>query len=139
MNWYFKYKETKEFLKHNMKNKRLKVEVADTPAQHQHGLMYREKLDKDAGMLFKFNKPQNLKFWGLNTYIPLSIAFVSPEGQIQKISYISPLCQDLVTSDINCDRAIEANYDFFRENNIWVGDIINIVDDKDETFVIFNN
>ena len=123
-----------------MKNKRLKVEVADTPAKHQHGLMYREKLDQDAGMLFKFNKPQNLKFWGLNTYIPLSIAFVSPEGQIKKISHISPLNSlDVVTSDADCDRAIEANYDFFRENNIWVGDVIDIVDDQDETFVIFNS
>lgn len=123
-----------------MKNKRLKVEIADTPSKHQNGLMFRKKLDQDAGMLFKFDKPQNLKFWGLNTYIPLSIAFVSTEGQIQKISYISPLDSlDIVTSDVDCDRAIEANYDFFRENNIWVGDIIDVIDDQDETFVVFNN
>ena len=122
-----------------MKNKRLKVEIADTPSKHQFGLMYRKQLDADAGMLFKFDKPRNLEFWGVNTYIPLAIAFVSPEGQIKKISYISPHCKDVVTSDASCDRAIEANYDFFRENNIWVGDIIDIVDDQNETFVIFNN
>lgn len=121
-----------------MKNKRLKVEVADTPSKQARGLMHRHSLRPDEGMLFKFDQPQNLKFWGVNTYIPLSIAFVSPEGQIKKISYISPFCESLVTSDVDCDRAIEANYDFFTENNIWTGDVIDIVDDDEETFVVFN-
>ena len=63
----------------------LNVEMADSPSKHARGLMFRKKLDEDDGMLFKFKSPQNLKFWGLNTYIPLAIAFVSPEKEIVKI------------------------------------------------------
>ena len=120
-----------------MKNKILKVEVADTPSKHERGLMFREKLDPDAGMLFKFNQPQNLKFWGVNTYIPLAIAFVSPDKEIKKISYISPFSKDAVNSGVDCNMAIEANYDFFQKNKIWVGDIIDVENENDNTFVIF--
>lgn len=117
----------------------LNVEIADRPSQHARGLMYRTKLDKDDGMLFKFHRPQNLKFWGVNTYIPLAIAFVSPEKEIVKISYISPCSAKAVTSDADCNMAIEANYDFFEKNNIWEGDKIEVINEGAETFVKFVN
>ena len=41
-----------------MSHKQLKVEMADTPSSRERGLMFRKKLDDDAGMMFKFNKPQ---------------------------------------------------------------------------------
>ena len=75
----------------------LKVEIADTPSKHQQGLMFREKLGEDDGMLFKFKYPQNLKFWGVNTYVPLSIAFVSKDNIIEKIEYISPGDESVVS------------------------------------------
>lgn len=115
----------------------LKVEIADRPSQHARGLMYRDKLGKDDGMLFKFQRPQNLRFWGVNTYIPLAIAFVSPEKEIVKISYISPCSDVAVVSEVDCDTAIEANYDFFKKNNIWVGDKIEVVNEGGETLVRF--
>jgi uncharacterized protein len=115
----------------------LKVEMADTPYKQQQGLMYRKKLGEDDGMLFKFNKSQNLKFWGLNTYIPLAIAFVSPEKEIKKIAYISPCSTKSVSSDEDCNVAIEANYDFFQKNKIKIGNKIKIVNDNSETFVKF--
>jgi len=115
----------------------LKVEIADTPSLHQQGLMFREKLGEDHGMLFKFKYPQDLKFWGVNTYIPLSIAFVSKDNIIQKIDYISPGDESVVSSDCECDKAIEANYDFFDRNRVWIGDKINIVEKGDFTFVKF--
>ena len=115
----------------------LNVEVANTPSQHAMGLMFRNKLEKDDGMLFKFDKPQNLKFWGVNTYIPLSIAFVNADNIIEKISYISPHDSRSVSSDIDCDQAIEANYDFFTKNRVGVGDKIEIVNDNFKTFVKF--
>ena len=120
-----------------MKNKILKVEVADTPSKHERGLMFREKLDPDAGMLFKFNQPQNLKFWGVNTYIPLAIAFISPNKEIKKISYISPCSDQCVDSEKDCNMAIEANYEFFSKNKIKVGDKVDIVDNNEGKKVIF--
>ena len=115
----------------------LKVDIADTPFQQQRGLMYRKKLEEDEGMLFKFKNSQNLKFWGLNTYIPLAIAFVSPEKEIVKISYISPCSTDCVSSDIDCDIAIEANYDFFKKNKINVGNKIKVINEDYSTLIKF--
>ena len=115
----------------------LKVEVADTPSKHERGLMFREKLGEDDGMLFQFKHPQDLKFWGCNTYIPLSIAFVSKDNIIKTIKYISPGDESMVSSDCDCDKAIEANYNFFDKNKIWIGDKISIIENDDVTFVKF--
>lgn len=110
-----------------IRNNYLKVEIADSPSKQSQGLMFRDKLEDDKGMLFVFNRPQNLKFWGLNTYIPLDVAFVSPENEILKISDIKPLdFKKTVTSDFNCDKAIETNLNFFKKNRIEVGDQIEI-------------
>lgn len=122
-----------------MFRRHLNVEVADTPSKHQRGLMFRHKLGEDDGMLFKFRNPQNLKFWGLYTYIPLSIAFVSPKNIIEKISYISPHSTNAVSSESDCNLAIEANYDFFQKNKIMVGDSISIVEEDGKTLVKFDN
>ena len=115
----------------------LKVEVADTPSKQQQGLMFREKLGEDDGMLFKFKSPQNLKFWGLNTYLPLAIAFISPEKEIVKISYISPCSTNCVDSKVDCNMAIEANYDFFKKNNINIGSKIEVINEDYSTLVKF--
>jgi len=120
-----------------MVKKLLKVEIADTPSKQQRGLMYRNKLGEDEGMLFKFKNPQNLRFWGLNTYIPLAIAFVSPENEITKISYISPCSTSVVTSDDDCIVAIEANYDFFHKNRINKGNKVDIIQDREDTYIKF--
>lgn len=115
----------------------LKVELADTPSMHQMGLMYRKKLGENDGMIFRFNKPQELRFWGVNTFIPLAIAFVSPENEIKKIDYISPCSDRAVKSDCECDKAIEANYDFFRNNKIGVGSKINLIHEQENVFIRF--
>ena len=116
-------------------NKReLKVEIADSPSAHQRGLMFRKSLDVNDGMLFKFSYPQNLRFWGLNTYIPLDIAFVSPDNIISEIKSISPLSSKIITSDHECNIAIEANYNYFLNNKINIGDKIEI---KDNNCVVF--
>lgn len=99
--------------------------------------MFRQRLGTNDGMLFKFHYPQNLRFWGLNTFIPLAIAFVSPENKIEKIKYISPMSTRMVTSDIDCNMAIEANYDFFTRNKISEGDSIELVEDHDGVYVKF--
>jgi uncharacterized protein len=108
-------------------NKReLSAEVADTFFKHQEGLMFRRKLGENSGMIFKFKTPKKLKFWGLNTFIPLDIAFISDDNIITKISNISPLSTKSVSSDDKCNMAIEANYGYFDKNKISVGDKINI-------------
>ena len=117
----------------------LQVEIADTPSQHAKGLMFRNKLGAEEGMLFNFRHPQKLKFWGVNTYIPLAIAFVSPENVIEKIDYISPCSDVAVSSDTDCVRAIEANYDFFSKNGVGVGDKIEVMNEDYKTLIKFTS
>ena len=70
---------------------KLYVKIADTPSKQAHGLMFVKKMENDHGMLFEFDRPQRLSFWGQNTFIPLDIAFCDSDGVIRKISHIRQL------------------------------------------------
>ncbi|HEV3031823.1 MAG TPA: DUF192 domain-containing protein [Polyangia bacterium] len=58
------------------------VELARTEAEHEKGLMYREHLAPDAGMLFLFDRPSMQTFWMKNTLIPLDMIFISGDHTI---------------------------------------------------------
>ena len=107
----------------------LYAEVADSPSKLAEGLMFRKSLPDNKGMLFKFGKDRELRFWGRNTYIPLDIAFISSDMEIKKISKIPPLSEKLVCSDFECSMAIEVNDGFFKYNKIEEGDLIEIESD----------
>ncbi|HEY5451985.1 MAG TPA: DUF192 domain-containing protein [Polyangia bacterium] len=62
-----------------------KVELAVTPAEHERGLMYREHLDADAGMLFISESPRRQVFWMKNTLIPLDMIFIGADWRIAGI------------------------------------------------------
>ena len=61
------------------------VEVVDTPAARNKGLMFRQSLAKDAGMLFDFKQEQQTAFWMQNTFIPLDMVFISADGEVRTI------------------------------------------------------
>src|SRR5262245_38418449 len=61
---------------------RVKVELARTEAETRRGLMYREKLAPDAGMLFLFPVEKHQAFWMKNTFIPLDIIFITHEKKV---------------------------------------------------------
>jgi uncharacterized membrane protein (UPF0127 family)/predicted small lipoprotein YifL len=66
------------------------VEIADTPSERQRGLMFRESLPEDAGMIFVFEEDSSGGFWMKNTLIPLSIAFAGADGTIRRILDMEP-------------------------------------------------
>ncbi len=111
---------------------KITVEVVDTPAALSHGLMGRQDMPHDHGMLFKFPSPRPASFWGQNTYIPLDIAFISPDSKISSIKSITPMSTRAVRCDDLCDMAIETNAGFFSKHNIREGHRIEIIQNKEE-------
>jgi hypothetical protein len=61
------------------------VEVVDNDADRAKGLMYRRELPEGRGMLFDFQRDQEVSFWMQNTYIPLDMIFIRGDGQILRI------------------------------------------------------
>jgi uncharacterized membrane protein (UPF0127 family) len=100
----------------------LYVEVANDPWEHQRGLMFREYLPDNRGMLFIFPYPQRLHFWMKNTYIPLSIAYISSDWKILEMYDMEPLSERLVSSKNKVQYALEVNRGYFQRKGIKVGD-----------------
>lgn len=61
------------------------LEIADTAAQREKGLMFRTSLAPDAGMLFDYHKEQEASFWMQNTLIPLDMVFIAADGTVKTI------------------------------------------------------
>ena len=102
----------------------LNIEIAETEEERRIGLMHRKILDKDNGMFFIFESDRKLSFWMKNTYIPLSIAFVSADGIIKEIRDMTPHSLESVVSKNNVRYALEVNKGYFQERNIIEGDKI---------------
>ena len=75
-------------------------EVASTSEQQAMGLMYRNKLSPDRGMVFPFDPPRDASFWMRNTLIPLDMIFIRADGSIANIEANTvPYSEEPVTSD----------------------------------------
>ncbi len=66
------------------------VEIADTDDRRAYGLMFRQSLAKDNGMLFVFEDEEKRSFWMKNTLIPLSIAYFGADHALNEIIDMQP-------------------------------------------------
>lgn len=112
----------------------LEVELATAAEELMLGLMYRDTLGDDEGMLFVFPREQNLSFWMKNTRIPLSIAFIKEDGRIIQIESMKPFSLDSHTSKEKAKYALEMRDGWFTAHKVRVGDFVRIpiVADKEE-------
>lgn len=100
----------------------VEVEIADDSESRRTGLMNRKSMPEDAGMLFIFESDQKLSFWMKNTLIPLSIAYISAEGEIMEIYDMKPESLRPVESINSVRYALEMNQGWFSRKGIDVGD-----------------
>lgn len=98
------------------------VEIADTDAARQLGLMFRSSMPPDAGMLFDFQMDTTSGFWMQNTILPLSIAFIKADGTIIDIRDMQPLDTNAIGPSEAYRYALETNQGFFSAHNIAIGD-----------------
>ena len=114
------------------------VEIADTDAERQTGLMGRTILPEDAGMLFVFEGEQTLSFWMRDTLIPLSVAYIDAEGRIVDIQDMQPL-DDVPPHYVSAEPAryaLEVNQGFFEEWGLAVGDTVELPVQDEEGGVV---
>jgi uncharacterized repeat protein (TIGR04076 family) len=104
----------------------IQAEVAATDAQRQQGLMFREKMDHNAGMVFVFDAPATQCMWMKNTLLPLSVAFIDAEGKIVNIEDMQPRTLDshCSTKAVPVRYALEMNLGWFKQKNIKPGSVI---------------
>jgi uncharacterized membrane protein (UPF0127 family) len=103
----------------------IEAELADSIEKMQMGLMFRESLDENSGMLFAFDKEYQYTFWMKNTLIPLDIIFISSDFQVVDIINAVPCEEDSCISYEPKDQAkyvLEVNSGFASKNNIKIGD-----------------
>ncbi len=104
---------------------RFEVEVARTPEQQSLGLMYREEMADDHGMIFHYSFPQSVGFWMKNTYISLDLIFILPDGTIADIAHdTQPHSLQTINSPGWVAGVLELNGGLSETLGIEVGDIV---------------
>jgi uncharacterized membrane protein (UPF0127 family) len=101
------------------------VEVADTEAEHEIGLMHRAQLGKDRGMLFTYTRPEVMKYWMRNTFIPLDMLFMRGDATIAYIvENVQPHDERPVGPDFPVVAELELPAGTVAHFKIKVGDIL---------------
>lgn len=107
------------------KTHRFTVELADDDTERGIGLMHRDKMAADHGMLFDFEAPRRVGFWMRNTFIPLDMLFVKSDGEIVHIrENIQPHTEDTVGPDRPVRAVLELNAGTVKRLGLKVGDVI---------------
>jgi uncharacterized protein len=105
------------------------VEIADTQEEREVGLMHRESLPEDAGMIFLFEEEITGGFWMKNTLIPLSIAFAGADGEILRILDMEPCEADpceIYDPGVAYASALEVNQGAFASWGVEEGDLLTL-------------
>lgn len=99
----------------------IQAEVADTDATRQRGLMMRNQMANNEGMIFDFGEPAAVCMWMKNTLIPLSVAFIDANGQIVNIEDMQPQTLESHCAKKAVRYALEMNRGWFKQKNIQAG------------------
>jgi len=103
----------------------LATELALKPVEIFTGMMWRTNMPEGEAMLFVFPTAEPRAFYMRNTYVPLSLAYISPEGIIEEIHDLQPLNENSVPSKAdNIQFVLEVPQGWFRRHNITPGTLV---------------
>ena len=123
-----KIEDSTQILINNGKNMiKINVEIADDRQEMMNGLMFREHLNENDGMLFVFQNEEQQTFWMKNTLIPLDMIFIGGDFKIVDIKYAVPCEKDpcrLYESSKPAKYVLEVNGNFTNRNGVKVGDLV---------------
>lgn len=107
------------------------VEVAKTDKEREVGLMNRDSLGSNKGMIFVFDSEKRVSFWMKNTRIPLSIAYIGKDGTIYEVYDLKPYSLEPVPSQRSSILyALEVNHGYFKKVGIGPGSKIDLTNVK---------
>ena len=105
----------------------IRAELAVTQEEMRRGLMFRESMAKDVGMLFVYDAPRQLSFWMRNTRIPLDIGYFDADGILLEVYRMYPHAETSVLSlSDEAQFALEMNQGWFMTNRIKPGSRLNL-------------
>lgn len=102
------------------------LEVARTETEQEKGLMKRDSMPEDHGMIFVFPDEQVRSFWMKNTRFPLDILFLSSGGKVVSIHQMRAYDESSTSSDEPAQYAIELNKGQADASGVRVGDVLEI-------------
>lgn len=102
----------------------IKAEVAANEAAREQGLMFRQHMAQNEGMVFLFGAPAGVCMWMKNTLIPLSVAFMDADGKIVNIEDMKPQTLESHCAKRPVYYALEMNEGWFKQRNIKPGSTI---------------
>ncbi|MEP6566029.1 MAG: DUF192 domain-containing protein [Mesorhizobium sp.] len=100
------------------------IEVADTDAEREAGLMFRQDMADDHGMLFVFENVRPVTFWMKNTPMPLDLIFIGQDGKIRAIKKGEPQSEAIVSSGLPVRFVLELKAGTAARNGIEYGDLL---------------
>lgn len=104
--------------------KRFSVEIAAKPGERSAGLMFREHMAQDHGMLFVFDQMQPVGFWMKNTILPLDLVFIGEDGRIKAIEHGEPFSEAVISPGEPVRFVLELNAGVAARDGIADGDLV---------------
>ncbi len=105
-----------------IKNHEIRAEVANTEESRRRGLMFRDRLGDNSGMVFSYLEAGVNAMWMKNTRIPLSVAFIDRDGRILNIADMEPFSEQAHASAGEAAYALEMNRGWFGKRGVKAGD-----------------
>ena len=102
----------------------IQAEAAIKDEERAQGLMFRKKMEQNEGMIFRFNRTDQVCMWMKNTLLPLSVAFIDENGNIINIEDMRPETLDAHCAKKPARYALEMNQGWFKSKNIKPGSAV---------------